>query len=52
MAESKRGEQGQPIERSSLTAAAVAGAAGGAASAAVQQVAAKLGNLGKQKPKQ
>ena len=45
---SSDGKQGQPVERS-LTAAAIAGAAGGAASAAVQQVAAKLGSLGKKK---
>jgi hypothetical protein len=50
MSEIKRSEQGQPIERS-LTAAAIAGAAGGAASAVANQALAKLGSIGKGKPK-
>jgi hypothetical protein len=42
------GKKNAPIERSA-TGAAIAGAAGGAASAVVQQVAAKLGSLGKKR---
>jgi hypothetical protein len=51
MPESKRNEQGQPIERS-LTGALVTGAAAGTANAVAQQALAKLGSLCKKKPKQ